>query len=367
MTTDPACDSIQGSLLRQSPMPTRRRGRNIRTPCSTAIAVDRAAQAHRSWEPGCGSGQATRGPGDALRPRACHRAERDSRLAQHWAQRSRAMSPSRSSPAKRTALADASVRLRRASRRRCTGSTAQRFFAECERVLTPGGVLAAWGYAGLRRARGHGRRRGGLPRATSSRTGRPSARWSMRATPASPGRSRRCRRPTLWLEAEWTLPHFLRLPRQHVGGRALPRRHRRGPGRARTPGAGGGLGRAGRRAPDPVAAVPAPAPQACAAFGRGTQPWRRRRLANAATEPREHCVRRVARGRPDADARMPAPVRRQSQHDVFRAGRNSPPAVGAGTVARQPARARERLRQFACAAGGSADPVRCRSRRSQSG
>lgn len=116
----------------------------------------------RVWEPGCGSGQATRG----LAARFAHVHATDpsaQQIGQHWAAAT-FLPPDHASsnnerriearpanvtvavePGERTALADGSVQLV-AVAQALHWFDRPRFFAECERVLAPGGVLAAWGY-----------------------------------------------------------------------------------------------------------------------------------------------------------------------------------------------------------------------------
>lgn len=99
----------------------------------------------RVWEPGCGSGQATRG----LAARFAHVHATDpspQQLAEHWAARSPdARVTLAVEPGERTALADASVGLV-AVAQALHWFDLPAFFAECDRVLAPGGMLAAWGY-----------------------------------------------------------------------------------------------------------------------------------------------------------------------------------------------------------------------------
>ncbi len=111
----------------------------------------------RVWEPGCGSGQATRG----LAARFGHVHATDpsrQQLAEHWAARSAdARVTLAVEPGECTALADASVGLV-AVAQALHWFDLPAFFAECRRVLAPGGLLAAWGYgdfdapAGMERA-----------------------------------------------------------------------------------------------------------------------------------------------------------------------------------------------------------------------
>lgn len=104
------------------------------------------------WEPGCGSGQATR----ALAARFGHVHATDpsaQQLSRHWAAQARSSTgPAAAAnvtlavePGERTGLPDASVGLV-AVAQALHWFDRDAFFAECDRVLGPGGVLAAWGY-----------------------------------------------------------------------------------------------------------------------------------------------------------------------------------------------------------------------------
>ena len=108
------------------------------------------------WEPGCGSGQATRG----LAARFAHVHATDpsaQQLAQHWARNGARNVDVAVEPGERTALPDASVQLV-AVAQALHWFDRGAFFAECERVLAPGGVLAAWGYGISSRPRAWWRR-----------------------------------------------------------------------------------------------------------------------------------------------------------------------------------------------------------------
>lgn len=184
----------------------------------------------RVWEPGCGSGQATHG----LVARFAHVHATDpsaQQLAQHWAhaegaKRATAVAgdvalaspmglPSSDSrvslavePGERTTLADGSVQLV-AVAQALHWFDRPAFFAECQRVLAPGGVLAAWGYPDFLAPEG-------MLDAVAAFRARIEPYWP-------PERAQIDARyggydwpfpalttPTLWLEAEWPLPHFLR-------------------------------------------------------------------------------------------------------------------------------------------------------------
>ncbi|WAC61788.1 class I SAM-dependent methyltransferase [Pseudoxanthomonas sp. SL93] len=99
----------------------------------------------RVWEPGCGSGQATRG----LAARFAHVHATDPSAAQiqrHWAHDlPDAHVTLAVEVAETTALTDESVDLV-AVAQALHWFDRYRFFATCERVLRPGGVLAAWTY-----------------------------------------------------------------------------------------------------------------------------------------------------------------------------------------------------------------------------
>lgn len=99
----------------------------------------------RVWEPGCGSGQATRD----LAARFAHVYATDpstQQLAQHWA---KDVSGTRvtlaAEPGEHTWLRDGSIDLVAVAQAMHWFDVGA-FFAECDRVLRPGGVLAAWGY-----------------------------------------------------------------------------------------------------------------------------------------------------------------------------------------------------------------------------
>ena len=159
------------------------------------------------WEPGCGSGQATRG----LASRFAHvyATEPSARqLEQHWAQPGSDRVSLAVEPAEKTALAEDSVQLV-AIAQALHWFDRERFFAECRRVLTPGGVLAAWGYGDFLPPEG-------MADEIADFRARIDAYWPPERTqiiahyagydwpfPALPA-------PQLWLEMEWNLAHFLR-------------------------------------------------------------------------------------------------------------------------------------------------------------
>lgn len=161
----------------------------------------------RVWEPGCSSGQATRG----LAARFVHVHATDpsaQQIAQHWAQWGATNVSLAVEPGERTTLADASVQLV-AVAQALHWFDRESFFAECERVLASGGVLAAWGYGDFLAPEGM------VDAVDSFRTliepywpperelvdaGYAGFDWPFPALPA----------PSPWLETGWTLAHFLR-------------------------------------------------------------------------------------------------------------------------------------------------------------
>lgn len=171
-----------------------------------AIAAVVPASAH-VWEPGCGSGQATRGV--AARFAHVHATEPSAKqLAQHWAQPGSDRVSLAVEPGEHTTLADGSVQLV-AVAQALHWFDRPRFFAECARVLAPGGVLAAWGYADFIAPEG-------MVEAVEDFRARIEAYWPPERAqvdahyagydwpfPALPA-------PSLWLEMEWSLAQFLR-------------------------------------------------------------------------------------------------------------------------------------------------------------
>ncbi|MET0581087.1 MAG: class I SAM-dependent methyltransferase [Pseudoxanthomonas sp.] len=159
------------------------------------------------WEPGCGSGQATRG----LAARFAHVFATDpsaAQVGQHWANTESASNVRLAvEPGEATSLPDRSVGLI-AVAQALHWFDRVRFFAECGRVLRPGGVLAAWTYQDMVFSDDL------TPAADAFRaqiesywpservqvdTGYAGYDWPFPALPA----------PTLWLTAEWSLPQLL--------------------------------------------------------------------------------------------------------------------------------------------------------------
>lgn len=159
------------------------------------------------WEPGCGSGQATRGLASrfatvyATDPSAAQ-------IEQHWATQAQTDNVRVAVEAgEATALPDASVDLV-AVAQALHWFDRTRFFAECERVLRPGGVLAAWTYQDIvfgddlyEAAEAF---RADIdpywpPERTDVDLGYGDYAWPFDALPT----------PRLWLTAQWTLPQLL--------------------------------------------------------------------------------------------------------------------------------------------------------------
>lgn len=159
------------------------------------------------WEPGCGSGQATRG----LAARFAHVFATDpsaAQIEQHWANEAKAANVRVAvEPGEATSLADRSVGLI-AIAQALHWFDRTRFFPECARVLRPGGVLAAWTYQDMVFS-------DDLAPAADAFRAQIESYWpSERAQvdagyagydwpfPALPT-------PALWLTAEWNLPQLL--------------------------------------------------------------------------------------------------------------------------------------------------------------
>ncbi|MGO4260277.1 class I SAM-dependent methyltransferase [Lysobacter sp. TAB13] len=173
------------------------------------IARHVPAQA-RVWEPGCGSGQATRGL--AAHFAQVHATDPSAQqIEQHWAREAAMRGDGPVSlaiePGECTELADGSVQLV-AVAQAVHWFDRERFFAECDRVLAPGGVLAAWAYGDFLAPEG-------MVEAVAAfrfqideywqrenaevRDGYAGYAWPFAALPTTP----------VWLEAEWGLGRFL--------------------------------------------------------------------------------------------------------------------------------------------------------------
>jgi SAM-dependent methyltransferase len=159
------------------------------------------------WEPGCGSGQATRG----LSQRFAYVFATDpsaAQIQQHWANTMAATNVTVAvEPAEATSLANHSVELV-AVAQALHWFDRTRFFAECERVLRPGGVLAAWTYQDIvfpeALASAAKAFRAEIepywpPERAEVDVGYAGYAWPFPALPA----------PALWLTAEWNLSQLL--------------------------------------------------------------------------------------------------------------------------------------------------------------
>lgn len=160
----------------------------------------------RVWEPGCGSGQATRGL--AARYAQVYASDPSAQqIAQHWASTGAEHVTLAVEPGERTALADASVGLI-AVAQALHWFDREAFFAECDRVLAPGGVLAAWGYQDFLAPEGMqdpvAAFRAQIEEYWPPERAQIDAAYAGYAWPFPPLPA-----PTLWLEAEWTLSRFL--------------------------------------------------------------------------------------------------------------------------------------------------------------
>lgn len=174
------------------------------------------------WEPGCGSGQATRGL--AARFARVHATDPSAQqIAQHWASVSSFPQDARPlrndgqeqgrvtvavEPGERTSLPDTSVQLV-AIAQALHWFDRDAFFAECDRVLAPGGVLAAWGYGDFIAPEGMVEAVADFraliepywpPERALVDAGYAGFDWPFPALPTHP----------MWLEAEWPLRQFLR-------------------------------------------------------------------------------------------------------------------------------------------------------------
>ena len=159
------------------------------------------------WEPGCGSGQATRG----LSRRFAQVFATDpsaAQIEQHWANETDAANVQVAvEPGEVTSLADYSAGLIAVAQALHWFDRA-RFFAECKRVLGPGGVLAAWTYQDMVFSDDLAPAADGFRSRIESYwpaervqvdSGYAGYAWPFPALPA----------PALWLTAEWNLPQLL--------------------------------------------------------------------------------------------------------------------------------------------------------------
>lgn len=171
-----------------------------------AIAEHAGPQA-RVWEPGCGSGQATRG----LASRFGHVFATDpsaQQVQQHWASQDPVANVEVAvEAAESTSLEDAGVEVVVVAQA-LHWFDRDRFFGECDRVLRPGGVLAAWTYQDmvfsddLAPAADAFRRTIAAywpPERAEVDAGYAHYDWPFEKLPA----------PQPWLTAEWSLPQLL--------------------------------------------------------------------------------------------------------------------------------------------------------------
>lgn len=159
------------------------------------------------WEPGCGSGQATQG----LAARFASVFATDpsaAQIEQHWAHAAAAANVEVAVEAgEATSLRADSVDLVAVAQALHWFDRA-RFFAECERVLRPGGVLAAWTYQDMVFAEDLAPAADAFraeiephwpPERAEVDDGYAGYAWPFPALPT----------PTLWLTAHWRLPQLL--------------------------------------------------------------------------------------------------------------------------------------------------------------
>ena len=158
------------------------------------------------WEPGSGSGQATRG----LAARFAHVFATDPSAAQierHWAKEAQANVRLAVEPGEATSLADRSVGLVVVAQALHWFDRAL-FFAECRRVLQPGGVLAAWTYQDMVFS-------DDLAQAADAFRAQIESYWPFERAQVDAGYAGYAwpfpalPTPALWLTAEWTLPQLL--------------------------------------------------------------------------------------------------------------------------------------------------------------
>ena len=158
------------------------------------------------WEPGCGSGQATHGL--SARFAFVHATDpSEAQIGRHWAREVDGNVSLGVESGEATVLDDRSIDLV-AVAQALHWFDRPRFFGECERVLRPGGVLAAWTYQDMVFAdeievAANAFRSEIAPYWPSGRAevdaGYTGYAWPFPALPA----------PSLWLTTEWTLPQLL--------------------------------------------------------------------------------------------------------------------------------------------------------------
>lgn len=179
-------------------------------PAALFDALSALIPAHASvWEPGCGSGQATR---DLARRFAQVFATDPSaaQIKQHWAAHSDSDAAHvrvAVEPGEATSLPSGSVGLVAVAQALHWFDRA-RFFAECDRVLHPGGVLAAWTYQDMVFS-------DDMEPAANAFRQRIEPYWPPERADVEAGYAHyawpfeRLQAPVLWLSADWTLPQLL--------------------------------------------------------------------------------------------------------------------------------------------------------------
>lgn len=161
----------------------------------------------RVWEPGCGSGQATRD----LASRFAHVFATDpsaEQVERHWARQQPVDNVELAlEPAESTSLVDHSVEVVAVAQALHWFDRA-RFFGECERVLRPGGVLAAWTYQDMVFS-------DDLAPAADAFRRTIAAFWPPERAEVDAGYAHydwpfeKLATPQPWLTADWTLPQLL--------------------------------------------------------------------------------------------------------------------------------------------------------------
>lgn len=161
----------------------------------------------RVWEPGCGSGQATRD----LAPRFAHVFATDpsaEQVERHWARQAPVANVQVAvEPAESTSLGDTSVELIVVAQALHWFDKA-RFFGESGRVLRPGGVLAAWTYQDMVFS-------DDLEPAANAFRQRIEPYWPAERADVDAGYAHYpwpfegLEARALWLSAEWSLPQLL--------------------------------------------------------------------------------------------------------------------------------------------------------------
>ena len=279
-----------------------------------AVRPDRRARAAR--RAGVGARLRQR-PGHArtcraLRPRARHRAERAADRAALGTAR-RAMSRWRSSPANGLRCPMPACNCVRVAQALHWFDRAA-FFAECARVLTPGGVLAAWGYEDFVAPEGMVEPVEDFPRPDRPVLAARARAWSTPryagfAWPFPPLPA-----PGVWLRSASGACRTCCATSPAFGGRALPSRTGEDPVARHAPALAAAWGDPDDVRADPVAAVPAlrrKSHRVRTGLRRAsTWPDEARPTASASTRACPAATTVSGRERQPPGARMPRPVRR---------------------------------------------------------